>query len=97
MFVDFHPRAMFPGQAIHRQRLLDMILNPVHQLANPFLIASNGPCHPGGTQRLTCLADMLMAPQPFQTLQTRGISTPGQIVPDIAQKMNVVLLPQRSR
>ena len=39
-----HPRAMFPGQAIHRQRLLDMILDPVHQLANPFLIAPMG--HP---------------------------------------------------
>ena len=40
---------------------------------------------------------MLTAPQPFQTLQTRGISTPGQFVPGIAQKMHAAPLPQRGR
>ena len=89
-----HPQAMFPGQPIHRQRLLDMILDPFHEPAKPLLIAPTG--YPG-TQCLTSLPDMLTAPQPFQTLQTRGISTPGQFVPGIAQKMDAAPLPQRGR
>ncbi len=36
---------MFPGQPIHRQRLLDMILDPFHEPAKPFLIAPTG--YPG--------------------------------------------------
>ena len=42
---------MFPRQAIHRQRLLDMILHPVHQPAKPFLMAPTG--HPDA-QRQSC-------------------------------------------
>ena len=87
---------MFPGQPIHHQRLFDMILDPFHEPAKPFLIAPTG--YPG-TQCLTRASPTCSQPHNrfSNPSDNAGSALRDSLSLALRKKMDAAPLPQRGR